>query len=120
MEWGSSRMVGNPDHRSCDLLERTPVHKKSAYPSLPIELRVVYALSHRTSRGGERTSEDVLEVEQGSSTPRCTAWRSADGFFLLGGRREQPQSEVLPSDPAGRKQLVREANRWRQIIRAIG
>ena len=41
----------------------------------------------------ERTSEDVLEVEQGSLYPA----------LLLGHKREQPQGEVLPADGSRKK-----------------
>ena len=62
------------------------------------------AHGHTIAKIIERTSEDVLEVEQGSLYPALhrledRGWVSS----FLGGKREQPQSEVLPSDPRGTK-----------------
>jgi hypothetical protein len=55
------------------------------------------AHGHTIAKVIERTSEDVLEVEQGSLYPALhrledRGWLSS----LLGREREQPQGEVLP------------------------
>ncbi len=79
------------------------------------------AHGHTIAKVIERTSEDVLEVEQGSPLPCApSALRTRLGLIVLGSQREQSQSQVLSwLTASGRKQLVHETNRWRQMARAI-
>jgi hypothetical protein len=44
------------------------------------------AHGHTIAKVIERTSEDVLEVEQGSLYPLCIGWRIMDGSLRIGVR----------------------------------
>jgi PadR family transcriptional regulator PadR len=79
------------------------------------------AHGHTIAKVIERTSEDVLEVEQGSLYPALhrledRAWVSS----YWGASENNRKAKFYRLTAAGRKQLVRETNRWRQMIRAIG
>jgi PadR family transcriptional regulator PadR len=54
------------------------------------------AHGHTIAKVIERTSADLLEVEQSSLYP--AQHRLEVGFFLLGCEREQSQGQVLPVD----------------------
>jgi PadR family transcriptional regulator, regulatory protein PadR len=79
------------------------------------------AHGHTIAKIIERTSEDVLQVEQGSLYPAlyrledrgwlCSYWRATEN-----NRR----AKFYRLTAAGRKQLQREAVRWRRMTRAIG
>jgi transcriptional regulator len=69
----------------------------------------------------ERTSEEVLEVEQGSLYPALhrledRGWVSS----FWGASENNRKAKFYRLTAAGRKQLMRERSRWRQMIRAIG
>jgi PadR family transcriptional regulator PadR len=69
----------------------------------------------------ERTSEDVLQVEQGSLYPALyrledRGWLSSYWSTTENNRR----AKLYRLTAAGKKQLQREANRWRRMARAIG
>ena len=69
----------------------------------------------------EHTSEDVLEVEQGSLYPALhrledRGWVSS----YWGASENNRKAKFYRLTVAGRKQLVRETSRWRQMTRAIG
>ncbi|MDR3750976.1 MAG: PadR family transcriptional regulator [Terracidiphilus sp.] len=79
------------------------------------------AHGHTIAKIIERTSEDVLEVEQGSLYPALhrledRGWVSS----YWGASENNRKAKYYRLTAAGRKQLVRETNRWRQMIRAIG
>ncbi len=79
------------------------------------------AHGHTVAKVIERTSEDVLEVEQGSLYPALhrledRGWVSSYWSTSENNRK----AKFYRLTPAGRKQLARETNRWRQMIRAIG
>lgn len=79
------------------------------------------AHGHTIAKVIERTSEDVLEVEQGSLYPALhrledRGWVSS----YWGASENNRKAKFYRLTAAGRKQLVRETNRWRQMIRAIG
>jgi PadR family transcriptional regulator PadR len=79
------------------------------------------AHGHTIAKIIERTSEDVLEVEQGSLYPALhrledRGWVSS----YWGASENNRKAKFYRLTVAGRKQLVRETNRWRQMIRAIG
>ena len=68
----------------------------------------------------ERTSEEVLEVEQGSLYPALhrledRGWVSS----FWGASENNRKAKFYRVTAAGRKQLMRERSRWRQMIRAI-
>ncbi len=79
------------------------------------------AHGHTIAKIIERTSEDVLEVEQGSLYPALhrledRGWVSSH----WGASENNRRSRFYRLTAAGRKQLVRETDRWRQMTRAIG
>jgi transcriptional regulator len=79
------------------------------------------AHGHTVAKVIERTSEDVLEVEQGSLYPALhrledRGWVSSHWGVSENNRK----AKFYRLTAAGRKQLVRERNRWRQMTRAIG
>lgn len=69
----------------------------------------------------ERTSEDLLEVEQGSLYPalhRLEDRRWVSSHWSASENNRKAKFYRLTAE--GRKQLVRETSRWRQMTRAIG
>jgi PadR family transcriptional regulator, regulatory protein PadR len=79
------------------------------------------AHGHTIAKVIEHTSENVLEVEQGSLYPALhrledRGWVSA----YWGVSENNRKAKFYRLTAAGRKQLVRETGRWRQMIRAIG
>ena len=79
------------------------------------------AHGHTIAKIIERTSDDVLEVEQGSLYPALhrledRGWVSS----YWGASENNRKAKFYKLSAAGRKQLVRETNRWRQMTRAIG
>ena len=79
------------------------------------------AHGHTIAKVIERTSEDVLEVEQGSLYPalhRLEDRRWVSSYW--GSSENNRKAKFYRLTAAGRKQLVREASRWRQMTRAIG
>ena len=79
------------------------------------------AHGHTIAKVIEHTSEEVLEVEQGSLYPALhrledRGWVSS----YWGSSANNRKAKFYRLTPAGRKQLVRESDRWRQMIRAIG
>ena len=79
------------------------------------------AHGHTIAKVIERTSEDVLEVEQGSLYPALhrledRGWVSS----CWGASENNRKAKFYGLTTAGRKQLVRESDRWRQMTRAIG
>jgi PadR family transcriptional regulator, regulatory protein PadR len=79
------------------------------------------AHGHTVAKIIERTSEDVLEVEQGSLYPALhrledRGWVSA----YWGPSENNRKAKFYRLTAAGRKRLIRETNRWRQMARAIG
>ncbi len=79
------------------------------------------AHGHTIAKVIEHTSEDVLEVEQGSLYPALH--RLEDRGWVLsywGVSENNRKAKFYKLTAAGRKQLVYEATRWRQMTRAIG
>lgn len=79
------------------------------------------AHGHTIAKVIERTSEDILEVEQGSLYPALhrledRGWVSS----YWGASENNRKAKFYKLTAAGKKQLVRETNRWRQMTRAIG
>jgi len=78
------------------------------------------AHGHTIAKVIERTSEDVLEVEQGSLYPALhrledRGWLSA----YWGASENNRKAKFYRLTATGKKQLTRESNRWRQMARAI-
>ena len=79
------------------------------------------AHGHTIAKVIEHTSEDVLEVEQGSLYPALhriedRGWVSS----YWGSSENNRKAKFYRLTAAGRRQLVRETSRWRQMTRAIG
>lgn len=79
------------------------------------------AHGHTIAKVIERTSEDVLEVEQGSLYPALhrledRGWVSS----YWGSSENNRKAKFYRLTAAGRKQLVRETSRWHEMTRAIG
>ncbi len=79
------------------------------------------AHGHTVAKVIERTSEDGLEVEQGSLYPALHRLEDRGWVSSYWGVSENNRkAKFYRLTVAGRKQLVRETNRWRQMRRAIG
>jgi transcriptional regulator len=79
------------------------------------------AHGHTVAKIIERTSEDVLEVEQGSLYPalhRLEDRRWVSSYW--GTSENNRKAKFYRLTAAGRKQLVHETSRWRQMTRASG
>src|SRR5580704_17996976 len=79
------------------------------------------AHGHTVAKVIERTSEDVLEVEQGSLYPalhRLEDRKWVSSYWGVSENNRKAKFYRLTAE--GRKQLVRETSRWRQMTRAIG
>jgi PadR family transcriptional regulator, regulatory protein PadR len=79
------------------------------------------AHGHTIAKVIEHTSEDLLQVEQGSLYPALH--RLEDRKWLSsywGARENNRKAKFYRLTPEGRRQLVRETSRWRQMTRAIG
>ena len=79
------------------------------------------AHGHTIAKIIERNSEDVLEVEQGSLYPALhrlddRGWVSS----YWGASENNRKAKFYRLTAAGKKQLQRETQRWRQMTRAIG
>ncbi len=78
------------------------------------------AHGHTIAKVIERTSEDVLEVEQGSLYPALH--RLEDRGWLSsywGASENNRKSRFYRLTAAGRRRLTVETSRWRQMARAI-
>ena len=78
------------------------------------------AHGHTIAKIIERTSEDILEVEQGSLYPALhrledRGWVSS----YWGASENNRKAKFYKLTAAGRKQLAAETSRWRQVARAI-
>jgi PadR family transcriptional regulator PadR len=79
------------------------------------------AHGHTIAKVIERTSEDVLEVEQGSLYPALHRLEDRGWVSSYWGPSENNRkAKFYRLTAAGRRQLLREASRWRQMARAIG
>ena len=79
------------------------------------------AHGHTIAHVIEHTSENVLEVEQGSLYPALH--RLEDRRWLVsywGTSENNRKAKFYKLTPVGRKQLVAEASRWLQMVEAIG
>lgn len=79
------------------------------------------AHGHTIAKVIERTSEDILEVEQGSLYPALHRLEDRGWVSSYWGVSENNRkAKFYRLTAAGKKQLVRQTNRWRQMTRAIG
>lgn len=79
------------------------------------------AHGHTIAKVIEQTSEDVLEIEQGSLYPALHRLEDRGWLSSYWGPSESNRkAKFYRLTPAGRRQLVRETKRWREMARAIG
>ena len=79
------------------------------------------AHGHTIAHVIEHTSENVLEVEQGSLYPALHRLEDRGWLESYWGLSENNRkAKFYKLTRVGRKQLVVEANRWRQMVEAIG
>jgi transcriptional regulator len=79
------------------------------------------AHGHTIAKVIEHTSEDLLEVEQGSLYPALHRLEDRKWVSSYWGASENNRkAKFYRLTAEGRKQLVRETSRWRQMARAIG
>jgi PadR family transcriptional regulator, regulatory protein PadR len=79
------------------------------------------AHGHTIARIIEQTSEDVLQVEQGSLYPALH--RLADRGWVAsywGTSENNRKAKYYKLTAAGRKQLASQTSRWEQLVGAIG
>lgn len=79
------------------------------------------AHGHTIARIIEQTSEDVLQVEQGSLYPALH--RLADRGWVAsywGASENNRKAKYYKLTAAGRKQLISQTSRWEQMVGAIG
>ena len=79
------------------------------------------AHGHTIAHVIEHTSEDVLQVEQGSLYPALhrlenRGWVKSSWGTSANNRK----AKFYELTPAGREQLVAERERWQQVVEAIG
>lgn len=78
------------------------------------------AHGHTIAKVIERTSEDVLEVEQGSLYPALHRLEDRGWVSSYWGVSENNRkAKFYRLTASGRKQLTLETSRWRQMARAI-
>jgi PadR family transcriptional regulator, regulatory protein PadR len=78
------------------------------------------AHGHTIAKVIERTSKDVLAVEQGSLYPALHRLEDRGWVSSYWGTSENNRkARFYRLTATGRKQLIRETNRWRQMARAI-
>ncbi len=80
------------------------------------------AHGHEIAKHIQRTTEDVLQVEHGSLYPALhrldrRGWVSAKWETPPGGKREFKYYRLTA---AGKKQLLAEHSKWRQLVTSIG
>jgi transcriptional regulator len=79
------------------------------------------AHGHTIAHVIEHTSEDVLQVEQGSLYPALHRLENRGWVKSSWGTSENNRkAKFYELTPAGRKQLVVERERWQQVVEAIG
>lgn len=79
------------------------------------------AHGHTIAKVIEHTSENVLEVEQGSLYPALHRLEDRKWVSSFWGPSENNRkAKFYRLTAEGRRQLVRETSRWRQLARAIG
>lgn len=79
------------------------------------------AHGHTIAHVIEHTSENVLEIEQGSLYPALHRLEDRGWVSSYWGPSENNRkARFYRLTPAGRKQFTRETNRWRAMVEAIG
>ena len=79
------------------------------------------AHGHTIAHAIERTSEDVLQVEQGSLYPALHRLEDRGWLSSYWGISENNRkAKFYKLSARGRRQLVVETSRWQQLVKAIG
>jgi PadR family transcriptional regulator, regulatory protein PadR len=79
------------------------------------------AHGHAIAYSIERRSEDVLQVEHGSLYPALHRLEDRGWIAAFWGTSENNRrARYYRLTPAGRKQRLAQANRWDQLVQAIG
>jgi PadR family transcriptional regulator, regulatory protein PadR len=79
------------------------------------------AHGHTIAHAIEHTSEDVLQIEQGSLYPALHRLEDRGWVSSSWGTSENNRkARFYRLTAAGRKQLTVETNRWRDMVEAIG
>ena len=84
-------------------------------------LRLGRAHGHEIARHIQRTTDDLLQVEHGSLYPALhrlerRGWIAAKWEKAANRNREYKYYRLTP---AGRRQLVHEESKWRQLVEAM-
>lgn len=115
-----------------DLVERAPMSKTKQATDREmlqgtLDMLVLKTLvlgpahGHTIANVIEHTSEDVLQVEQGSLYPALHRLEDRGWLSSYWGPSENNRkAKFYKLTTAGKKQLTVETNRWRQMARAIG
>src|SRR6516165_725677 len=78
------------------------------------------AHGHTIAHAIERGSEDVLQVEHGSLYPALHRLEDRGWIASFSGTSENNRkAKYYRLTPEGRKQLVAQTARWKQVVRAI-
>jgi len=92
-----------------------------------LDLLILHTLSvgpahgHTIAYSIERRSEDVLQVEHGSLYPALHRLEDRGWIAAFWGTSENNRrARYYRLTPKGRKQLLSQTNRWKQLVRAIG
>ena len=79
------------------------------------------AHGHTIAHAIERTSDEVLQVEQGSLYPALHRLEDRGWVASYWGTSENNRkAKYYKLTAAGKKRLTTEASRWRQMVTAIG
>jgi PadR family transcriptional regulator, regulatory protein PadR len=79
------------------------------------------AHGHTIAHAIEQTSDEVLQVEQGSLYPALHRLEDRGWLASYWGTSENNRrAKYYKLTAAGRKRLTAEASRWRQMVAAIG
>ena len=79
------------------------------------------AHGHTIAHVIDHASDEVLQVEQGSLYPALHRLEDRGWVSCYWGASENNRkAKFYKLTPAGRKQLVTETSRWRQLVGAIG
>ena len=79
------------------------------------------AHGHTIAHAIERTSEDVLQVEQGSLYPALHRLEDRGWLSSYWGISENNRkAKYYKLTARGRRQLIAETSRWQQLVKAIG
>jgi PadR family transcriptional regulator PadR len=79
------------------------------------------AHGHQIAKHIQRTTEDVLQVEHGSLYPALHRMERK-GWIIAKwemGKERNRELKYYRLTPTGRKQLVREESRWKQVAAAV-